>query len=343
MNTLDVLDILSLRHPGRARHRALLATGLALILALSGHALLFLSFHLWAALAPAGRLSRQAPKQEKADEPSFILVPDEEDDPERPENPVAEAAFRRRARQADPIEKLPKGSPTSKGRSPVLHPTPPSPASAAGIPRPPAPRLQRARPQPQKQPQPRKQTKQESKPSPIEPPERGLAEKLRAFAPDIEPQPEDASARPSPQRRAPPPVKRVGSKSSTPSPMSKRNRTSARLKGNRSFDVLKARYGMYMNEVLRRLQQAVAIEKQVAPMTFDQGIVVVTFRISPEGRVEDITVVESDPPDMTTERVIAREVLEIVQKGEPLPKPTEKMLADPEFRKIEIGIFFVPY
>ncbi|MBP5232800.1 MAG: hypothetical protein J6333_05280, partial [Planctomycetes bacterium] len=109
-----------------------------------------------------------------------------------------------------------------------------------------------------------------------------------------------------------------------------------------SLAVLRDRYGEYMDKVLRRIQQAIYIQQQIMPMMFNQGAVVMTFTIDASGRLQAIRYVASAPEGLVQERAAARQVLEDVRNGEPLPRPTPEMLADPDFQKITINFIFAP-
>ena len=140
------------------------------------------------------------------------------------------------------------------------------------------------------------------------------------------------------------PVKRIGS---TPrrqggSVGSRSNSSAAMRAASDSMAVLRDKYGEYMDMVLRRIQEAILIQQQLSPIMFNQGTVVMTFRIDDTGRLGTIRFIQAAPVDLTGETAAARRVLEDVGGGAPFPPPTPQMLADPDFQKITIMFMFEP-
>lgn len=170
--------------------------------------------------------------------------------------------------------------------------------------------------------------------------------------PQQPPQPRQPQQAPQPQQVALPPapptmnipVKRI---SSTPRQRggaigNRPNSSAAMRAASESLAVLRDRYGAYMDMILKRIQESILIQQQLSPVMFNQGSVVMTFRIDESGRLGTIRYITAEPSDLAAETAAARQVLEDVGRGEPFPPPTPQMLADPDFQKITINFLFVP-
>ena len=184
--------------------------------------------------------------------------------------------------------------------------------------------------------------------APVNPPALEKLEKNTEPAPEKAalplPPPAAPAARPQPRRR-PVPTRRIGARPSAPSnggALANRSGRAAMQASFQSLAVLRDRYGEYMDKVLRRIQQAIFIQQQISPLMFNQGAVVMTFTISPAGRLEAIRFVAASPAGLVQETAAARQVLVDVQNGAPLPRPTPEMLEDPDFQKITINFIFAP-
>ncbi|GHT01833.1 hypothetical protein FACS1894108_15810 [Planctomycetales bacterium] len=104
--------------------------------------------------------------------------------------------------------------------------------------------------------------------------------------------------------------------------------------------MLRSRYGEYMDELLRRIQNAIYIQQQLSPMTFTRGTVIFTFTVNAAGRLDRINYLGAEPADLPQETGAARRVLTDVQNGKLLDPPTPEMLADPLFQKITVNFIF---
>lgn len=137
------------------------------------------------------------------------------------------------------------------------------------------------------------------------------------------------------------PVRKIGSTSSTTGgKMKKQLNSSAINAGFQSIAVLRNRYGEYMDKILRRIQQAIIIQQQINPISMNNGSVVMSFTINPEGYLDSISFIGSKPQDITTEISAARSVLQDVQNSGAFEPPTQEMLNDPNFQKIVINFIF---
>ncbi|MDR0867858.1 MAG: hypothetical protein LBP75_05200 [Planctomycetota bacterium] len=151
------------------------------------------------------------------------------------------------------------------------------------------------------------------------------------------PQPAQPSP-PTPERR-PVPTRRIGGGAPSGGKMRPRP-NSATLVGIQNIAVLRSRYGEYMDELLRRIQNAIYIQQQLSPMTFTRGTVIFTFTVNAAGRLDRINYLGAEPADLPQETGAARRVLTDVQNGKPLDPPTPEMLADPLFQKITVNFIF---
>ncbi|GHS93349.1 hypothetical protein FACS1894139_03330 [Planctomycetales bacterium] len=143
---------------------------------------------------------------------------------------------------------------------------------------------------------------------------------------------------PTPERR-PVPTRRIGGGAPSGGKMRARP-NSATLVGIQNIAVLRSRYGEYMDELLRRIQNAIYIQQQLSPMTFTRGTVIFTFTVNAAGRLDRINYLGAEPADLPQETGAARRVLTDVQNGKLLDPPTPEMLADPLFQKITVNFIF---
>ena len=136
-------------------------------------------------------------------------------------------------------------------------------------------------------------------------------------------------------------VRKIGSQNNkSGGKMKKRLNTTAVISGSRSIAVLRDRYGLYMDKILRRIQSAINIQQQINPMALHEGIVVMSFTINPQGILDEINFIGSKPDNNSSEISAARTVLQDVQNGDPFEPPSSQMLNDPNFQKIVINFVF---
>lgn len=136
-------------------------------------------------------------------------------------------------------------------------------------------------------------------------------------------------------------VKQIGSQSNkTGGKMKRRLNTTAVISGSRSIAVLRDKYGIYMDKILRRIQSAINIQQQINPIALHEGFVVMSFTINQRGILDEINFIGSKPDNNSSEISAARSVLKDVQNGDPFEPPSQEMLNDPNFQKIVINFVF---
>lgn len=137
------------------------------------------------------------------------------------------------------------------------------------------------------------------------------------------------------------PVRKISStSSSTGGKLKKRLNSSAINAGSKSIAVLKSRYGDYMDQILKRIQQAIIIQQQINPISMHEGQVFMSFTVNSKGLLDDIKLMGSSPQGITTEISVARSVLQDVHNSGAFKPPTQEMLNDPDFQKIVINFVF---
>lgn len=358
-----IVEIPDIRHGGRAARRmwfamAITALATAYLFAVGYAAASFL--YWWYRTGPLHVTIDQA----KRPSMSFVMIPDEEDEKVDPSHAVAVARASRIARSRTIREALDLGGPSQSGESPVLalsrpgtqqrptrprqptprpsRPTPPKPPAPRAKPTPPTPRRPKAKPtEPAKTRTEKPQPPKPKRPTGPDAYQRVQEEKRQAEA--------ESSLTPRfqlPNQPAPRAVpRRVMGATGRQSERGARMRRTGLMPGADSFAVLKARYPEFIQALHERVRQAILIEQTRAPGTYRRALVRAVFTVDEHGVVTRYRVVRSDPAGLQTEQTITYKVLEtlnVLTRGEPLPKPSARMLADPEFREIAFNLYFIP-
>lgn len=113
--------------------------------------------------------------------------------------------------------------------------------------------------------------------------------------------------------------------------------SSAKLEGNKAFNVLRDKYPAYMSRLVRKIERQLAANAMIRTRSYNAGLVRMAFGIKPDGglaKLERISV----PEDMLAEEAIFRKAMNEAAPFEPL---TEEMQKDMKlFGDIGFSIYF---
>ncbi len=178
------------------------------------------------------------------------------------------------------------------------------------------------RPQPAPQPQPQEQQRREE----IVP------------APQPTPQVREQQEQPQEPRRArPQPVfKQIGGESRrTGTAPRRQTNTSVQLLGDdASMRVLMHRYGAYMEELGKKLQESLVRQMVLNPLNYSRGQVKIRFGIAPDGSLSYYQTVYAEE-GMITERILSERTL---TEAAPFRELTPEMAADENFQNMTVVV-----
>jgi outer membrane biosynthesis protein TonB len=312
------------------RWRAAWVGALGLAVALHGAFFLSLLISQILALLGLGPAPQRRPKPKR--DRQFILVETQEDEPVEDARMVGAAS--RQARDRFRLER-PEDAPHSEGKRPVPHqrigrrtPSRPKPPQRPSRPRRRTARQTRQSPQRRESPNRAEQpdrpktpgptpsprpTRKATQQAPPRPSAQAIAEARRsAYFKPVAPAPEGGAA---PNRK----------------------RSSARLEGDRSYRLLKAKYPEYMAIVKKRFGQGLYAAGSMRERSYRTGEVVMRFGIAPDGTLSKAELVERRS-EMLAEETLCRDALEAAA---PFPPFTEEMKKDAKlFDNIGVRVFF---
>ena len=109
---------------------------------------------------------------------------------------------------------------------------------------------------------------------------------------------------------------------------------------SKSINILRNRYGKYIDKILKRINQAIIIQQQINPINLNEGNVIMSFTINSTGLMDDIKFFGSSPANILNEISAAKNVLQDVRNSGAFDPPTQEMLNDPDFKNILINFVF---
>lgn len=134
-----------------------------------------------------------------------------------------------------------------------------------------------------------------------------------------------------------PSVRDLRSSSASSGDAPKRNtKTSARLAGERSVQLLRARWGPYMDQVAKKIDRAWNAELSAARRSYRHGEIMLRFGIADDGSLSTVTVAHA-PEEMVAEKDLC---LRTIRHAAPFPKLTAEMQKEPLLKDIPVMFIF---
>lgn len=319
--------------PGRLQHYCLCVTIAAVILSVLMH--MATLYAIYAQVHPGNAAITPMPKPKRPPEPpretlQFVALDDLEDEKSDPSKADVRGKHSRLARETNPRLELPKGAAFVEKGGPItpVKTATMSPRSIARVATPAKP------PEPIQRPATPKRPPEATRPPPGALPTETPRPVARVKPEQAEPKP---TAKTTPNRPHRPPVVDLrNSRPSTGSAPKQNRKTSAELAGTRSMEILKARWGDYMQKVALQLHEAVLAERTAARRSFHAGRITLHFGIKADGTITKPKLLVA-PEKMLSERGLA---LRALLNAAPFPRLTPAMAKDPNFGRITVNFIF---
>ncbi|MBN2713003.1 MAG: hypothetical protein JXR97_11330 [Planctomycetes bacterium] len=279
-------------------------------------------------------VKKEKPEPDKQKDKLQYVIIDEKKD-EEIEDPLlsqAQSSHSRIARQKEPIAELPKGAPSSeKGVKFIpMDQTRPSPPQRPSMPIKRIPQEEAAKQEPIERKTEDKNT--------VKPTETLAGDFERIKEEKTQPKEQTKKELVQKQEKKAPPFVDVrnSSNSSRPRPVHQNTKSSADYGETRSMQLLRARWGDYMDELIRKLRAAWYAELSAARKSFSTGRIRISFGINADGSVKNVKLLQA-PDNMVAEKDICWRA---INNASPFGKLTDEMQKDENFEELTVNFLF---